>query len=340
MKPLERAWAYAFGGVAGTAKIRSSSDDFMVEELLGFDLSGEGEHIYLQIQKSEENTEYIARQLAKFANLPSRAVSYAGLKDRHALTTQWFSVHLPGKKELAWNSFETSSIKILSSKRHLKKLKKGALKGNRFFLILRNWQGDCSQANTIMESIQSSGIPNYFGEQRFGIDYNNLERAKELFSGKKFSNRHKRGLYISAARSFLFNHILSQRVTENTWNQAISGDLMMFDQSNSYFKADEIDDSIKQRVQAKQIHPSGPLWGKGSPESSLAAFDIEQQIADRYDVFSNGLEQIEAAPAQRPLRVNVENFCWEWLSNTEFKLSFTLPAGSYATCVLREFIDY
>ncbi|MBL6986147.1 MAG: tRNA pseudouridine(13) synthase TruD, partial [Methylobacter sp.] len=197
-------WPYVYGGPSGIGKIRSLPEDFVVMENLSFEPSGAGEHAFLQIQKKGENTEFVARQLSRFAGVRQRDVSYAGLKDRYAVTTQWFSVWLPGKAGPDWTQFETNTIKVLHSVRHAKKLKRGVLSGNSFKLVIRDWQGD--QAKTIqqLEQIKANGIANYFGSQRFGNQGQNVNKALAMFEGAKVG-REQRSIYLSAARSYLFN---------------------------------------------------------------------------------------------------------------------------------------
>jgi tRNA pseudouridine13 synthase len=197
-------WHYVYGSPSGVGKIRTVPEDFIVYESLAVEPSGEGEHVFLQIQKTSENTEYVARQLARFANVRQRDIGYAGLKDRHAVTTQWFSVWLPGKSEPDWMAFATDNMKVLHIVRHARKLKRGVLSGNRFEITIRDWQGD--QAKTIgqLGLIKANGIANYYGEQRFGNQGQNVNKALTMFRGDKVK-REQRSLYLSAARSYLFN---------------------------------------------------------------------------------------------------------------------------------------
>ena len=331
-------WSNAFKGPAGKAKIRSSVDDFIVNEQLGFDPMGIGEHVFLQIEKCAENTDYVARELARFTHVDKRDIGYAGLKDRQAKTTQWFSVWLPGKPEPDWTDFETDNIKIIKSVRHSKKLKRGSLRGNEFTLTVRNWIGDKDKTHSILESIRLNGIPNYFGSQRFGMEGGNVNKALAMFRGVRVK-RHQRGLYLSAVRSFLFNSILSHRVEQNSWNKALPGDVFSFDQSRSYFKSEKPDQDIIQRLDAGKIHPTGVMWGIGESDTSAVSGDIENQVLDQYPELTQGLIRSKVEISRRALGVNVENVQWNFISDTDLRLTFSLPAGSYATSVLREIIE-
>lgn len=330
-------WPYVYGNPTGRGKIRTLPEEFMVEELLAFTPSGEGEHVFLRIQKTGENTDYVARQLARFAGVRQRDIGYAGLKDRHAVTTQWFSVWLPGKADLAWESFSSATINIIDITRHARKLKRGVLAGNRFQLLIRDWQGDSAQTIAQLEAIKANGIANYYGEQRFGHDGQNVEKALAMFAGKPVG-REQRSLYLSAARSYLFNHILSHRVINGSWNKPLPGDTFLFDGSQSCFKSEQPDDAIVQRVVAKAIHPSGVLWGKGGHEVVGEALVIEQRVIAEYPDVAKGIAGFGADSGRRALRVNVDDLTWAFVDEGTLQLDFTLPAGSYATAVLREII--
>ena len=316
-------WATVYGSPSGQGKIRTVADDFIVVENLAFEPSGEGEHVFLFIEKTGENTDYVARQLAKFANVRQRDVSYAGLKDRHAVTSQWFSVWLPGKADPDWTLVETESIKVLHTVRHARKLKRGVLSGNSFKLIIRDWQGDKDKTEQQLNAIKAGGIANYYGEQRFGHAGHNVSKALGLFQGAKVG-REQRSIYLSAARSYLFNHILNQRVLNKTWNQALAGDSYVFDGSHSYFKAEQVDDSIIQRLAAKEIHPTGLLWGKGNAD----LLPIEQTVIANNQELADGLIASGLEQDRRALRINVADLDWQFMDETTLSLSFTLPAGS------------
>ena len=331
-------WPFVYGSPSGFGKYRTVPEDFIVYENLSFQASGIGEHVFLQIEKTGENTDYVAGQLAKFANVCQRDIGYAGLKDRHAIATQWFSVWLPGKSEPDWAAFSTENIKVLANIRHARKLKRGVLSGNRFKITVREWQGD--QARTIkqLELIKTHGIANYYGEQRFGNLGQNVYQALAMFRGMK-TGREQRSLYLSAARSYLFNQILSVRVATKTWDKALAGDTYLFDGSRSYFKSDQPDTEILSRLEAKVIHPSGVLWGKGNLDVSADALAIEHQIIGDYEELAQGLAASGVEKARRALRVSVDNLEWKFIDTTSLQLSFTLPVGSFATSVLREIIE-
>lgn len=334
------ALPYAFGGPAGTGTIKTSPDDFVVEELLGFEPSDQGEHVFLRIEKRGENTDYVARQLARFAGISPRDVGYAGLKDRHGKTVQWYSVWLPGKAEPDWRQLESPSLGIIEARRNNRKLKKGAAAGNRFEITVRNLTCDFALLELRLKQIHDRGVPNYFGTQRFGHEGQNLAKASALFAGSlQRVNPHRRGLYLSAARSYLFNRILASRITQNNWDRAVTGDVFMFPDSHSFFKSETITPDIEQRLEAKEIHPSGALWGRGAPAVADQALALEQAVVGEESALCRGLEDFGLEMSRRPLRLCPEDFYWELRDPASLHLRFTLPAGAYATAVLRELIN-
>jgi tRNA pseudouridine13 synthase len=327
---------YAHGGPAATGKIKLEPEDFIVEEILGFAPSGEGEHLFLHIRKRGENTDYLARQIAKYAGLPKMAVSYAGLKDRHAIATQWFSVHIPGKREIDWSGLESNAVSVLQARRHNRKLKKGALQGNRFTITVRGLQGERELLEARLASLKAQGAPNYFGPQRFGREGNNLIQAAALLRGElRLRDRNLEGIYLSAARSEIFNQVLARRVAALQWNQALEGDVFMFPDSHSFFSED-LSPDILRRIASQEIHPSGPLWGKDEPEASGEALAIEAAVAAEHALFCAGLARIGMENGRRPLRLSAADLAWEFPATDLLRLSFSLPAGTYATALLRE----
>ena len=323
---------FVYGEPSGTGNIRTIPEDFVVIENLSFEPSGAGEHVFLFIEKIGENTEYVARQIAKFANVKQRDVSFAGLKDRHAVTQQWFSVQVPIKTNLDWTAFHTDSIKVLQTVRHIRKLKRGVLSANQFKITIRDWQGDREKTEQQLSAIKANGIANYFGEQRFGHEGQNVTKALAMFEGVKVG-REQRSLYLSAARSELFNQILARRVLNQTWNKALAGEYCVLNHSHSYFKVDELSDEINRRIADADIHPSAVLWGKGNSELS----EIEQQVIAANQLLADGLCAEGLEQDRRALRMMVSDLTWQF-DDSLLILEFSLAAGSYATTLLREII--
>jgi len=334
------SYPYAYGRPESTAVIRSEPEDFQVEEQLGFQTEGEGEHVFLYLKKRNTNTEWLAKELARFCGVPMRDVSYAGLKDRNAITSQWFSIRMPTTDVPEWKELESADLELLQVARHRRKLRRGALAQNRFILRLRELNGDRQGIEQRLKLIASNGVPNYFGEQRFGHDLNNLAMADKLFAGElKKLPRHKRGIYLSAARSYLFNMVLSKRVAEATWDQAVPGDLMLLDGSRSHFPVAEIDDAIHRRIAELDIHPTGPLWGKGEQSITADAVELEGEVLQLHPEWTKGLKEFGLKHERRALRSKVIDLEWKWHAEDDLELRFGLYPGSYATVVLREIVS-
>ncbi len=327
---------WAHGGPALQAKIRSQPEDFAVTEVLGFTANGAGQHLLLTVRKRNTNTAWLADQLAAYAGVKSVAVGYAGAKDRYAVTTQSFSVNLAGKPEPDWSEFpHKKDVEILSAARHNRKLKRGALQANRFTLTLRDCVGHFASAEQRLSQIAAHGVPNYFGEQRFGRGGSNVARAEALFSGRRV-DRKTRSMLISAARSQIFNAVLAARVEAGTWNQAMPGEIFSLNGSRSWFAPKSEDANLVERMQNADIHPSGPLWGQGAPPSSLDLLELETRVAAEYGTLTQGLKAVGLEQDRRALRLIPTEMSWEWLDSKALQLDFSLPAGSYATVVLRE----
>lgn len=330
------ACAYPQSRLSGRLKAQNS--DFRVDELMPVALSGEGEHLWLKIEKNGSNTDWVAQQLAKYAGLKSMAVSYAGMKDRHAVATQWFSLHLPGVDDPDFSQLQNDEFRILEQQRHDRKLKRGALSGNRFSLRITELQGDTSELESRLQQIRQNGVPNYYGEQRFGRDMGNLAKAEKMFRGElKKLKKPQRGLYLSAARSWIFNQLLSARIEQGSWLIPMSGDVFMLNGKSACF-AEALSNDISQRLQAGEIHITGCLWGEGESMASGEVGELENHIAQQYKLFADGLEAARLKQERRALRLMPENMSWE-LQGDILQINFDLPAGAFATMVLRECVN-
>ena len=331
-------WRRAFGEPVASCIIRSENADFQVNEKLGFELTGDGEHDYLRTEKDGANTAWVAEGLAKYAGIRVSDVGFAGLKDRHAVTTQWFSVRRPAGSRVDWMKLDLDGIRVLEVDRHHRKLRRGAHTGNHFRIALKQLTGAHDELEDRLTTVRHAGVPNYFGEQRFGRDGGNLGLARDLVDGKRLS-RSKRGFALSAARSFIFNHVLEDRVRDDTWNTLQVGDCANLDGSASIFHIATIDDELRRRIEEFDIHPSGAMWGAGSLQSEGCIAERENSIADRFPEFIIGLANERIQQARRALRLAVRDFNWERDGDTLW-LDFFLTRGAYATAVLREIASY
>lgn len=330
----------ALGAPALTAQFRASPEDFQVEEIDGFEASGSGEHLLLTIEKRGMNTAFAAKRIAQWAGLPELAIGYAGLKDRHAVTRQRFSVHLPKRVAPDLLSLQSDDFRVLKSEWHAKKLPRGALAGNRFVLVLRDVQGERDAIEQRLQAIAARGVPNYFGEQRFGRDGDNVANALAMFGGRRV-RREQRTLLLSAARSELFNRVLAARVAQGNWDQGLDGEVWLLDGSRSVFGPEPWNDVLASRLAAFDIHPSGPLWGAGELRTASAARDIETSalIDEPAPALRAGLEAAGLKQERRALRLKPQQLQWQWLQDETLELQFALPPGTYATVVLRELGD-
>jgi tRNA pseudouridine13 synthase len=333
------ALAFAHGGPPLSGRLRVSAEDFEVEEILGFEADGRGEHAFLWIEKRGANTEWVARQLASFAAVAPHAVGYSGLKDRHALTRQAFSVQLPGRADPDWSALQVEGIRVLDARRHSRKLKRGVHAGNRFRIRLRELQGAQTEAELRISAIAALGVPNYFGEQRFGRDGQNLRAAHALFGGARM-HRGQRGFALSAARSHLFNRVLDRRVGTGSWNRALAGEVWMLAGSHSIFGPQALDETLRSRLDEFDIDPTGPLWGRGELRSQAQVADLERAVATTEADLADGLAEADLRQERRSLRLRAEDLRHHWLDDGSLLLEFTLTSGTFATSVVRELCAY
>jgi len=312
-------WPHAYPASGATATLKQLNEDFIVTELPLQLPSGEGEHIWLDIEKNGANTAFVAQQLAEAAGVQERDVGYAGLKDRWAITRQWFSIYLPSGKAGETpdlTQLQHPEFKVLSQSRHVKKLRPGDLQGNRFRIVLREVRGDRDAIEANLKAVAAQGVPNYFGAQRFGFEGGNVEQGRAMLAREiRVRNPKKKGIYLSAVRSFVFNEVLALRIQQGLWGQALPGDVM-----------DEAG------------RPTGPLWGRGRVVTTDAAQALENGVAARHATLCDGMEHAGLDQDRRALVACPADMSWDWPQADQLVLSFTLPAGNYATSVLSEIL--
>ena len=331
---------FAHGGPVLGGRLRASPEDFVVEEELGYQAAGDGEHVFLTVRKRERNTHDVARAIARLAGVPQVAIGYAGLKDRNAVTTQHFSVQLPGREAPDWSMIEDESLQVIDAQRHNRKIRRGSLRGNRFGIRIDSVAGDVAEAEQRLQRIRDAGVPNYFGSQRFGRGGQNLQRADELLAGRgRRGGREQRSMLLSAARSQLFNQVLAARVSAGNWDRAIDGDVMSLEGSQRQFMYEPADPSIADRLAQLDIHPTGPLCGRVrralQPDAD-AKLNEERALADAQPWIA-GLTRLGLDADRRAFRLVVSGLAWQWQGDA-LLLSFHLVAGAFATAVLREIV--
>ena len=354
------------------ATYKATPEDFVVNEVLELDFTGEGEHLWLHVQKSGINTAYLAKLLSEWADIPLRDVGYSGLKDRQALTTQWFSLRIP-KKQLPASQFapvdikEHESVTIIAQHWHNKKLGRGTHRANQFVITLRaiEYTDDASataQKQHIeqqLQTISANGVPNYFGPQRFGFGGNNIKEALTLFARdaskvlvdtapakkknkRKGVPREQNSMELSAARSLIFNEILAARVRDGSWNTGLTGEVFNLDGSGSIFATEQMDDALRARLASGDIHPTAVMWGTCNDKVISAAADIERDTVQHSALLlqlAAGLEQREIKAQRRALRLPIEALTWRWMDEQTLVLDFTLTTGSFATSVLASLVQ-
>lgn len=354
------------------ALYKAKPEDFVVNERLEVDFTGEGEHLWLHIKKSGINTAYLAKLLSEWADIPLRDVGYSGLKDRLALTTQWFSLRLP-KKQKPDSDFapvdikEHETVKIIAEHWHNKKLNRGTHNANQFVITLRDIEfakdqtlGDKSSVEQHLQTISETGVPNYFGPQRFGFGGNNIREALNLFARplkstssakkknkRKSAVREQNSMELSAARSLIFNQILAARVQDGSWNTGLNGDVFNLNGSGSIFASEHMDETLQARLASGDIHPTAVMWGTGNDKVAGDAAELENTVVQQdalLAALATGLEQREVKAQRRALRLPVEDLSWRWADEQDGEqtlvLSFTLTTGSFATSVLASVVEH
>jgi len=327
----------ALGPPAAAGVLRQQTEDFVVEEDLGFAPAGAGEQLLLRVRKRNANTPWVARELARIAGCRPGDVGYAGLKDRRAVAVQWFSVPRP-RAAIDWHCAGGSDLEVLEVHPHTRKLPRGALAGNHFTVRIRSGAGDGAHLAALLaprlEQIARHGVPNYFGPQRFGRDGANLVAAG---ASRQRLRPQERGFVLSATRSVIFNAVLAERVAAGSWRELRCGDLANLDGRGSFFPVDALDSSLAGRCERLEIHPTGPLWGAGLPSTRAAVLELESRVAAR---FAGECARCAAAglrQERRSLRLRVQELSCSAEAHAVV-LRFRLGRGSFATAVLRELI--
>ena len=319
-----------------TGLLKAECADFVVKEQLGYHMSGDGEFVAVKVRKTDCNTLFVGEQLAKFAGISARNMSYAGLKDRKAITEQWFSLQMPGQPTPDFSQFSLEGVEILEVTRHQRKIRIGSLQGNHFEILLRNAE-ETDELKVRLDFLAKNGFPNYFTEQRFGRDGNNLTQALRWTNGEiNVKDRNKRSFYLSAARSEIFNLIVAKRIELGLAQQVLHGDILQLNGSHSWFMVDESEDlaQLQQRLAQQDVLLTAPLIG----EEEKSAVDFEHEIFAQHQALFALMRQERMKAARRPILMQPQQFQWQFEPNG-LRLQFALPAGSYATALIRELVN-
>ena len=355
--------AYATGKPELLARIKQHWDDFRVDEELGFAPSGAGEHLLLRIEKAGQSTTEVARQISSTLGISDSDIGYSGMKDRQARSRQWFSIRLDQAAEAELGRLQSDQLQILEQSRNQRKLQIGAHKANHFQLILREVMGvNASGAeppatnaeaslDRKLQTLAHQGVPNYFGSQRFGRDLSNLHQVRELLrteasqavaTRNRYRHKRKRSMLYSAARAYLFNQLLSARITRGNWASYVDGDVLNLNHTKRCFLVEPgaWGPELQQRLDELDIHITGLLPGRIDSKDRYVtrgqSADTEKAVCKEFAELVTGLEQQGLSAARRPLRFQVQQLQWQWLDSTTVSLAFTLPTGAYATSLLRE----
>ncbi|MFN0051389.1 MAG: tRNA pseudouridine(13) synthase TruD [Planctomycetales bacterium] len=328
-------------GIQGFSKQQAA--DFQVDEIPAYPPEGQGDFLFVRIEKTGLSGEQLVSQLARCLKIAHQDVGMAGLKDRHAVTRQWVS--LPARCEPLLNEIAHPGIRILELGRHRHKLRTGHLRGNRFSILIRDCvSGALPLAQRIAERLTSTGCPNFFGDQRFGRDNETWELGMALLRGDTTPGRIPRArrkfllrLALSAVQSHLFNQALAARMTEGLLHTVLPGDVMQVKASGGPFVAEEVTRE-QERFNQREIVVTGPMFGPKMKRPSDVAALREAAILESSGLAPAAFEKFAnlTPGTRRPYLVWMDE-----LRVTEepegIRLELTLPSGSYATVVLREF---
>jgi tRNA pseudouridine13 synthase len=329
----------AHGEPPVTGRIRVEPEDFRVEEDLGFEPDGAGSHVLLTVEKRGANTGWVASQLARAAGVSVRDVGFSGHKDRQAVTVQAFSVPSPPGEPLEpILAHSGEGYRVVAVARHGRKLRPGSHRANRFELRVRELRGDRGALEACLQRIVALGVPNYFGPQRFGREGSNLRRAREWsMGGEAPRDRSQRAFALSAARSHLFNEVLAARVRRGDWNELLPGEAVILDGKRSFFPASGVEPDLVERAAVMDVHPSGPLPGRGAAASTAEAFSVEGRALIGESALIDLLVAQGLEHERRSLRLPVRDCRWS-VDGEDLSLAFTLPRGTFATAVLHEIL--
>ncbi len=332
---------YPYGKPVISGLLKSLPEDFKVTENLGFEPQGEGEHLFLWIEKSRLTTHELIDRVASDFSVKPRDIGYSGLKDKIAVTRQWLSLYLPGKMTKL-EIPDISEYKLLSHAWHPKKLRPGTHRSNYFEVMVRNVETLPKTSLQQLDFIRSQGMANYFGQQRFGRRNDNVEKALQAFNSDRRArklSRNKRSLYVSALRSYLFNCVLYSRIEQGYWPKPVPGDVFMLSGSRSIFYQ-SVDDALLERYTQMDLSSTISLYGIGSRLLQHDALKLEDQVMGEYGEIRHCLIQQKAKLQMRATRVAVQGLELNHDAvNRTLQIKINLARGSYFTSFLDHFID-
>jgi tRNA pseudouridine13 synthase len=324
-------------GIGGT--IKAAPEHFEVEEILPYQPCGEGEHLYITLRRSGWNTADVAQAIAKTLDIKFGDVGWGGRKDKQARATQTFSLLFPLERTIEEVSatLATLPFEILSLMRHRNKIKTGHVAANRFRILLTQTAAEnLPQARAIAERLLNRGVPNLFGEQRFGIDHRNIDRAAELLHQPRAARGNQAVFLVSALQGALFNVWLKERISRGDFNRILLGDVAQKTDTGGIFIVDRIEEADA-RLQAGAIVYTGPIFGFKSMAAKERAGALEDELLRRFGLEPSMFKPLRAPGTRRQAVLRLDDLA---ISPAEagLEFSFTLPSGAYATTVMREFM--
>ena len=341
MNAISKGIVYPYGEAQCSGQIKQYAEDFRVVEQLGFTPGGSGEHLFLFIQKNGLTTQQLITQIAEQLGVSARQIGYAGLKDKQAVTRQWLSIQLPGCKQTP-EIKPDEHFQVLESDWHDKKLRVGAHRSNRFEVVIRNVSGLCENLPGRVSQIEKHGFANYFGEQRFGAQQDNVAQALKVLNNRHKSkrlNRNKKGLYLSALRSELFNRILSRRISLGHWTDPLDGDVCLLAGTQSVF-SEPLSDEIRRRYAEFDLHSGISLYGIGESRLSGQALAIEKELIDTQPAICETLLNEKIKRSFRANRAIARDLKIDYSAhNKEIRCQVELDKGVYLTTLLNHFVQ-
>ncbi len=333
-----RKVAQALPGIGG--QIKTSPQDFLVEEVPLYPFSGEGDHLLVKVEKVEATTLEVVEALCRLFGLSQKEVGYAGMKDKMALTRQWFSLPAGKVDERALKSLEAQGFKVLEVTRHTNKLRVGHLKCNRFRIVVRGVVPDAlERARAKLEILITRGMPNYYHGQRWGRESGNVKKGLDLLKGGKRRrvSPYRARLLVSAVSAWLFNEYLDWRIDQGLFGEALEGDIAKKRETGGLFL---VEDALAEtrRLEAGEIDITGPIYGSKLWMAQGVPGEKERSLLEEAGLTLASFKPFKSPGTRRPLRVipgDVE-------LNQEgdvLTLSFFLPSGSYATVLLEELME-
>lgn len=327
-------------GIGG--RLKTEPEDFVVEEIPAYEPSGEGEHLFLWVEKRDVAAEDLVRHIATAVGISRDDVGTAGLKDRRAITRQWVSIPATCEDRIA--AINTDAIAVLRAARHGNKLRTGHLRGNRFEIVVRDAESNAASAESIADVIRARGFPNYYGEQRFGHDQQTLTLGLDLLTQRKqtrdIPHRQRRFLLrlaLSAVQSAIFNDVLAARLEDGLLHTVLAGDMMQKRETGGLFVVEDVP-AEQTRFDAAETVITGPMFGPKMRRPFGSAAERETAVLSQFELTAAtfaGWKKLMPG-TRRPLLAFASGLT---IGQTDMglRLQFTLDRGVYATTLLREF---